>query len=242
MSLQEIAQSDFDHDEYYSRTERRFDTWFRENIPHLYTGELAGETVRRLDFRTKDSVIHRVVFDLRDGRLVVDGDLRSAVYQFGHTSFAEIADYGRTYFASKLQSSHIGSRGKSWDEGAARLWLVAHARMYAQTASGEEDASDHLFSFLGDVESKGGDSYLHSKPAWQEWFPSLKRLLRDHFGDYAAQDAWDWAPAIGQVTDQSILAHRYALRKSVAMIHRGTFSVPEGELRTGDTRLPPSYF
>lgn len=193
-------------DEQQDREIRR---WFKDHQASLRVLEQDDQRLWWLRWKKPRTVIYWIDYVMtEDGRLMVTGDVGTAVYQWCLDSalredpLAFVADCNLGYFASKCVASAKGREYTQWGEDKAKAALEAWA---------EENDTEHRRAILHNANVPALDA-IGAEAAWNDWLYE--------FGDEAfGADYPEWSD-IGLGVDSCCRTHLVGLTMAMEWLNK----------------------
>jgi len=170
--------------------------WFKD---HVASYEIfRGPICEFLRWKKPGTSCYLVDYIVKDGFLIVTGDLGNAVYKWlSPVCLQDIASYSLDYFHSKCVASE-GGRSTDWYE-----WS-------------EEKAKKRIHdSFKDTMDCKGYKKFLDAEVPLHDVQEFKAWLITGDSYDMFGQDWWEWLPGIGNEIPIRCRAHLIGLKMAM---------------------------
>ena len=177
-------------------TDEQIREWFKDHQIVTHTKYPDNSPISEfLRWKKLDTVHYLIDYIVKDGYLIVSGDLGDAIYQWSPPiTLPMVAGFNLDYFHSKCQASEGGRTTDwyEWDEDTARQYVFDHFKDYQDCAGYKKFKDEHI--------------PLYSKEEFNDWLHAADPT--EIFG----QDWWGWLPSIGNVFPIRCRAHLIGLQ------------------------------
>ncbi len=175
---------------------------------------ISGEKIQRLLWKEPDTGICRIEYLLKDGLLIVTGDLGHAIYWWSdpRCSFEWLSKTGLGYFSSKCEASEAGRRYSEWDPKAVEQWIEEKEKdLLADYAEDDEKGVMAAWKELKEHLEGSGDSQA-------DWHEALANYHDPEGREKALGDEWYEGLDAGKTTHARCYLHWKGIQMAMAQL------------------------